>query len=161
MHSCHSDRSGGIYLNSHRRRRFHILVFLCSCIPAFFIKSLRVLHVLHGKFFCAFLDSFLHKLNVTPPPLNTQNKPIFSNLRIAVSLCGKRTQASSLKPRASENKPIQTHFIKMKSALICDDLSRNIAVTIPPSKEKTQNCLPRGRRYVILYALHKGLIKDK
>ncbi len=43
-------------------------------------------------------------------PLNTQNKPIFSNLRIAVSLCGKRTQASSLKPRASENKPIQTHF---------------------------------------------------
>ncbi len=118
MHSCHSDRSGGIYLNSHRRRRFHILVFLCSCIPAFFIKSLRVRHVLHGKFFCAFLDSFLHKLNVTPTPLNTQNKPIFSNLRIAVSLCGKRTQASSLKPRASENKPIQTHFLSNRQFTI-------------------------------------------
>ncbi len=48
--------------------------------------------------------------NATLHPLNTQNKPIFSVPGNRVSPYRKRTQASSLKPRASKNKPIQTHL---------------------------------------------------
>ncbi len=88
MRYCHSERSRGDYLNSHPRRRFHILEFLYSCILIFLVD----------------------KMNATCGPLKTQNKPIFSIPKIIVSLCSKRTQASSLKPRASKNKPIQTHF---------------------------------------------------
>ncbi len=47
-----------------------------------------------------------------PQVLDTQNKPIFSRLRIAVSHCKLRTQDSGLKSQASSNKAIQTHFLE-------------------------------------------------
>ncbi len=50
------------------------------------------------------------KMNATPAPLKTQNKPIFITDRIAISDCLIRTKNNELRTGAAKNKPKQTHF---------------------------------------------------
>ncbi len=63
---------------------------------------------LNSVYFRAFRGYKFPKMNAIPTPLNTQNKPIFSTLRVAVSNLFLRTKDYRLKTDNAQNKPIQT-----------------------------------------------------
>ncbi len=101
-------------VNSRRQKRLLILLSLYSCILIFLVD----------------------KMNATPTPLNTQNKPIFKTGEIAVSVYEKRTQASGLKSQASANKPKQTHFSKSHIS-VSVQTRYNLPMTKLPKPDKT------------------------
>ena len=67
--------------------------------------------------FMFFLVKF-PKTNATPTPLKTQNKPIFSILRIALSNFILRTKDDRLRTAQSKNKPNQTQFACASNSIL-------------------------------------------
>ncbi len=63
------------------------------------------------------------KMNATPAPLKTQNKPIFITDRIAISDCLIRTKNNELRTGAAKNKPKQTHFSNRQQKIAMDDFT--------------------------------------
>ena len=79
-----------------------------------FSQQLSVISLILGESLCS-LWQIIRKNPRNPRLLCMQNKPIFSTPTIAVSDYNLRTKDYRLRTGAAQNKPIQTHFQKIKT----------------------------------------------